>query len=141
MKKYTQYKNAYAREKYDRINLVLKKGWKDRIKAACSDNGISVNEYLFRLICADMDGNEESRVMSQQEELTPEQHKLLDKWQVAQKYRNMIESMNVDEINGMNKRYTIILKEGFVNDATQSRIIYCTKTAELRKLITKSRQK
>ena len=47
--------------------------------------------------------------------------KLLDKWQVAQKYREMIESIYVEEINGMNKHYTITLKEGFINDETGSR--------------------
>ncbi len=63
---------------------------------------------------------------------------MLDKWQVAAKYREMIESMHVEEINGMNKHYTIILKEGYINDATGSRNIYADRKQDIRWIITKS---
>lgn len=134
----TAYKNQYTKEHYDRINLVIPKGQKERIKHACYCNGVSVNDYLFRLISVDLSG--ESRVLKQQG-FTDEQIRLLDKWQVAQKYREMIESMDVEEINGMNKHYTIILKQEYVNDVTGTRIIHCDKTAELRRLIVKTHKK
>ena len=73
--------------------------------------------------------------------LTEEQQALLDKWQVAQKYRDMIQRMHVDTINGMNKHYTIELKKGYINDVTGSRLIQCDKTAELRRIIVKSHKR
>ena len=63
---------------------------------------------------------------------------MLDKWQVAAKYREMIESMHVEEINGMNKHYTIILKKGYINDVTGSRNIYADRMQDIRRIITKS---
>ena len=135
----TAYKNQFIKEHYDRINLVLPKGQKERIQAVCYRNGVSVNDYLYRLISADLSGD--SRVLKHQDGLSGEQIELLDKWQVAQKYRDMIESMDVEEINGMNKHYTIILKQGYVNDFSGSRTIRCNKTAELRKIIVKSHKK
>lgn len=63
----------------------------------------------------------ESRISQSKQEFTECDAELLDKWQVAQKYREMIESIYVEEINGMNKHYTITLKEGFINDETGSR--------------------
>ena len=74
-------------------------------------------------------------------EFTEEQQKLLDKWQVAQKYRDMIQRMHVDTINGMNKHYTRELKKGYINDVTGSRLIQCDKTAELRRIIVKSHKR
>ncbi len=56
---------------------------------------------------------------------------MLDKWQMAVKYREMIESMHVEEINGRNKYYTIILKEGCINDATGSRSIYADRMQDV----------
>lgn len=100
---------------------------------------ISINEYLFRIICADLSSGE-SHISKQGNEFTEEHQKMLDKWQVA-KYREMIESMHVEEINGMNKHYTIILKEGYINDATNSRNIYADKMQDIRRIITKSHKK
>mgnify|MGYP002471002992 CR=1 FL=1 len=50
----TAYKNRYIKEHYDRINLVIPKGEKDRIKKICSEIGASVNEYLYMLVCSDL---------------------------------------------------------------------------------------
>lgn len=135
----TVYKNQFIKEHYDRINLILPKGQKERIKEACYCNGVSVNDYLFRLISIDLSGD--SRVLKHQNILSGEQISLLDKWQVAQKYREMIESMDVEEVNGMNKHYTIILKQGYINDVTGNRVIHCDKTADLRRLIVKTHKK
>ena len=70
-----------------------------------------------------------------------EQELMLDKWQIAEKYREMIESMDIEEINGMNKYYTIILKKGYINDITGSRQIHTNKMQDLRRIITKSRKR
>ena len=50
----TAYKNQHIKEHYDRINLVIPKGEKDRIKGICSEMGASVNEYLYMLVCNDL---------------------------------------------------------------------------------------
>lgn len=44
------YQNSYNKEKYDRINLMLPKGEKDRIKMAAAAAGESVNEYINKAI-------------------------------------------------------------------------------------------
>lgn len=46
-------KNRYAAKVYDRIALVVKKGMKDAIKMRADSQGISVNEYINRLIVED----------------------------------------------------------------------------------------
>ena len=53
-KKFNQieYMNAYNREKYDRITIVVPKGRKDEIKAAAKNEGRSVNEYIINAINA-----------------------------------------------------------------------------------------
>ena len=40
----TAYKNRHIKEHYDRINFVIPKGEKDRIKKICSEIGASVND-------------------------------------------------------------------------------------------------
>ena len=49
-----QYINKYIKEKYDRINLTMKAGKKEKIKSAASKRGISVNEYINCLIDNDL---------------------------------------------------------------------------------------
>lgn len=136
----TEYKNKHRKEHYDTILFVFPKGGKDQIKAAAGKLNMSVNEYLYSLVCADL-ASGESRLGQKMQEFTEEHQRLLDKWQVAQKYRDMIESMHVEEINGMNKHYTIILKEGYINDVSGGRTIHCDKTAELRKIIMHSHKR
>ncbi|MCI8306876.1 MAG: hypothetical protein HFH14_02385 [Lachnospiraceae bacterium] len=46
----TAYKNRHIKEHYDRINLVIPKVEKDRIKKICTEIGASINEYLYMLI-------------------------------------------------------------------------------------------
>jgi len=136
----TEYKNNHRDLHYDRIEFCVPKGEKSKIRAIADNMRISVNEYLFRLICADLSSGE-SYISKQGNEFTEEHQKMLDKWQVATKYREMIESMHVEEINGMNKHYTIILKEGYINDVTGSRNIYADKMQDIRRIITKSHKK
>ena len=49
-----QYINKYIKEKYDRINLTMKAGKKEKIKSAASTRGMSVNEYINCLIDNDL---------------------------------------------------------------------------------------
>ena len=133
----TVYKNQHIKEHYDRINLVIPKGEKDKIKGVCSEMGTSVNEYLYMLVCNDLAGGT-SRMAAKKQGFSAEQEQMLDKWQIAEKYRKMIESMDIEEINGMNKYYTIILKKGYINDITGSRQIHTSKMQEIRHIITKS---
>lgn len=137
----TEYKNRHRKEHYDSLLFVFPKGEKDRIKQTAAELKMSVNEYLYTLVQDDLASGRSRLGEKLNPEFTEEQQKLLDKWQIAQKYRDMIQSMHVETINGMNKHYTIELKRGYVNDVTGSRIIQCDKTAELRKIIVRSRKK
>ena len=47
-------KNRWNDKAYDRINLTVPKGEKDKIKAHAEANGESVNGYINRLIAEDM---------------------------------------------------------------------------------------
>ena len=49
-----QYINKYIKEKYDRINLTMKAGKKEKIKSDASKRGMSVNEYINCLIDNDL---------------------------------------------------------------------------------------
>ena len=42
----TAYKNRHIKEHYDRINFVIPKGEKDRIKKICSEIGASAKKIL-----------------------------------------------------------------------------------------------
>lgn len=44
------YQNHYIKEKYDRINLTVPKGRKEEIKSKAAKQGLSVNEYINRLL-------------------------------------------------------------------------------------------
>lgn len=50
----TEYKNKYIQEKYDRINLTVKKGLKQQIAARAAELGKSTNSYLNDLIEFDL---------------------------------------------------------------------------------------
>lgn len=51
----TRAQNKYIEKTYDRINLTVPKGKKDKIKAHAESNGESVNGYINRLIDEDME--------------------------------------------------------------------------------------
>lgn len=44
------YQNNFIKEKYDRINLTVPKGRKEEIKRKAVEQGLSVNEYINRLL-------------------------------------------------------------------------------------------
>jgi len=45
-----EYKNDFAREKYDRIAVNVPKGERDRIKAAADAAGESLNGYIVQAV-------------------------------------------------------------------------------------------
>lgn len=129
----TTYKNNYNREKYDRINLVLPKGQKSLLQWICNEMGISINDYIKTLIREDLRGGQ-SKLQSLMTGFREEQNETLDKWQIAEKYRSMIQDFSMSKEDG----YFIRLKKGYINDVTGTRIIHVDKMQEVRKLITKS---
>ena len=132
----TEYKNQFYKEHYDRINLAIPKGEKARIRQAASAMGMSINEYLYALVCNDL-ASGESKLGKKKQEFGEEQRRMLEKWQVPKKYYDMIEDMSYSKEEG----YFIYLKDGFVNDVTGSRSIHCDKTAEIRRIIPKTHKK
>ena len=70
----SEYKNNYAKTKYDRITIQVPKGIKDEWKALAADSGLSLNEYICRLVA----GN---------------QVEIFDRMQIADKYRRMIRTL------------------------------------------------
>lgn len=126
----TAYKNKHRDSHYDRLELAFPKGEKERIKTIAAEMGLSVNEYIYTLFCRDTVGGHSA--MAANRGLTPEQHEQLDKWQVAAKYRDMIESMGVDERSGMDKTYTIVLKSGYINDYSGTRFLVVNKMQDIR---------
>lgn len=57
----TAYKNKYNLEKYDRINVTVNKGDKERIKERADALGLSINGYIKTLIQEDIDGGKGKR--------------------------------------------------------------------------------
>lgn len=53
----TAYKNKFISKQYDRINLTVPKGDKEKIKAYAESMGKSVNGYINDLIQDDMSKN------------------------------------------------------------------------------------
>lgn len=131
----TDYKNKHIKENYDRISLVLPKGQKSLLKGFCEKMGISLNEYVKLLIQADLRSGT-SKMMSMMQGFTEEQRQMMDKWQIPEKYRDMIQDFHYSKEDG----YFIRLKKGYINDVTGSRIIQTEKMKELRMTINKSRK-
>jgi len=129
----TEYKNAYQKEHYDRINIVLPKGMKDKIREVSESMDASMSEYIMLLVSEDISTGT-SKLASKKKGFTPEQEVLLQKLQVPRKYFDMIEDLSFDKDEG----YFIHLKKGFINDITGNRNIICQTTKEVRTIIGKS---
>ena len=128
----TQYNNDYKKEHYDRINVLIAKGYKERIKEKADSLGVGLSEYIFTLICNDLDGAT-TDIKEQKQGFSDEDMELLKKWQVTSRYYDMIENVSLTKGD-----YYIQLKAGYINDVTGSREIH-TKTAhDMRVTITKS---
>ena len=132
------YINAYVKQKYDRISLILPKGHKEILKQAAAAAGRSASEYVLMLIDAEAQRHTPSRSDAQK-------YELLQKWQVPRRYFDMIESVTVttderrQQAAAAGQRvacceYRIILKEGYINDIAGRQII-TTKTKEIRRII------
>ena len=132
----TEYKNQHAKEHYDRINFTLPIGEKERIRRTASGLMMSVNEYLYALVCDDL-ASGESKFGKKKQGFNEVQRRMLEKWQVPKKYYDMIEDMSYSKEEG----YFIYLKDGFTNDVTGSRSIHCEKTSEVRRIIGKTHKK
>lgn len=132
----TEYKNEYYKEHYDRINLALPKGEKEKIKNAAKGLGMSINEYLYALVCDDL-ATGESKFGKKKQGFNTEQQGMLEKWQVPKKYYDMIEDISYSKEDG----YFIYLKKGYVNDVTGCRSIHCEKISEVRSFIARSHKK
>lgn len=132
----TEYKNLHAKGHYDRINFIIPLGEKERIKEATSVIGMSVNEYLYVLVCDDL-ASGESKFGKKKQGFNEKQRRMLEKWQVPKKYYDIIEDMSYSKEEG----YFIYLKNGFINDVTGSRNIHCEKTSEVRRIIGKTHKK
>lgn len=130
-----EYKNQFNKDHYDRINLVLPKGQKSILKDFCSHMNISINEYIKLLIQADTRSGT-SKLMTMMSGFTEEQRQIMDKWQIPEKYRDMIQDFHYSKEDG----YFIRLKKGYINDVTGSRIIHVDKMKEVRLTINKSRK-
>lgn len=107
--------------KYDRLELALPLGTKDRLKEVSSIIGISVNEYVARLIRADIEKEHKSDDMVS----------MLKRWEVKEKYHPMIQNASYLPTTG----YYIKLKKGFINDSDGSDEILCRTTKELRHIM------
>lgn len=110
--KSTNYKNKYAAEHYDQVRLLLPKGKKAQLQALAAEKGMSLNAYLC------------SRIFGDQEEI-------LDRMQIAAKYRKMILSVSGNSKEG----YTVILKDGYINSATGGKVLTARTKPELRAAI------
>ena len=117
----TTSKNEHKKANYDRLEIVLPLGWKDRLKDISSTMGISVNEYVTRLIKADID----------QDHKHDDMVSMLNKWEVKEKYHPMIQDASFLPTTG----YYIKLKKGFINDHFESDEILCRTTKELRHIM------
>jgi hypothetical protein len=131
----TAYKNQYSKDNYDRINLVLLKGQKSILKDFCEQVDISLNEYIKLLIREDTKSGT-SKILSMMSGFTEEERQMMDKWQIPEKYRDMIQDFHYSKEDG----YFIRLKKGFINDVTGSRIIHVEKMKDVRLTINKSRK-
>ena len=115
----TERKNRIT--KYDRVELTLPLGYKDKLKEISSAIGISVNEYITRLVSADIDkDHKHDDIVS-----------MLNRWEVKSKYHPMIQDAFFIPTTG----YYIKLKKGFINDKDGSDEILCRTTKELRHIM------
>lgn len=131
----SEYMNAYQKEHYDRINMIVPKGVKNKIKEVAEMMNVSVSEYVLMLIDEDL-SNGSSKLATKKVGFDKDQELLLQKLQVPKKYYDMIEDLSFDKEQG----YFIHLKNGFVNDVTGSRNIICKTTKEVRTVIVKSHE-
>lgn len=129
----TQYKKEFNKKHYERFGIYLPIGYKEKIKTAAKKLDLSVNEYIFKLICNDLNGVG-CTLSGQKESFGDAERELLRKLQVGRKYQDMIEGLSFTKESG----YHAYLKEGYVNDVSGSRHVYAKTTRNFRLAINKS---
>lgn len=129
----SNYISNYQKEHYDRINLILPKGTKEKIKSIAELMDVSVNEYIMMLITDD-NASGKSKLAEKKNGFDETQKDLLKKLQVPNKYYEMIEDLSFESKEG----YFIHLKQGYVNDYTNNRNIICKTSKDVRRVIVKS---
>jgi len=92
----SEYLNQYTKDHYDRINLAIPKGYKERIKAKADELGVGLSEYIFTLICNDLEGVSKE-IKEQKQGFSDEDKALLDKWQVRPLYYDMIANVSLSK--------------------------------------------
>lgn len=112
--KNTAYKNKYNTGHYDRIYLIVPKGEKENLKRLAASEGLSLNEYICRLIFKQQDD-------------------IFDRMQIAEKYRVMVQCITGSTKEG----YTIHLKKGYVYSDTGADSFFCRTKPDIRKSIKK----
>lgn len=129
-----KYINKFIKGKYDRIEILLPKGQKNILISLCSNLDISISEYIRTLIANDLSGNRSTLLSNDSVEMVD--ISLLNKWQIPKKYRIMIKAAKYSKENG----YIIELKDGYINNITNTKIIHVRKLDELRLAINKSKK-
>lgn len=61
MKKRQEKQNAYLKDKYDRLNITVDKGYKSVVEAAAKAGGVSVNEFCRNAIIKAVNKAEQKR--------------------------------------------------------------------------------
>ena len=117
----TAYKNEHRTANSDRLELVLPLGWKNRLKEISAIMGISVNDYVCRLIKQDIENDHKH-----EDVIT-----MLNRWEAKAKYHPMIDSASFTKGQG----YYIKLKNGFISDYSGTNEIICKTTKELRHIM------
>lgn len=117
----SNYINQKKKSLYDRLELLLPLGTKDQLKEVSSKLGISVNDYVGRLIKADL----------KQDHIHQDMKSMLLKWGIVEKYHPMIQDASFLPTTG----YYIKLKKGFINDKFNSDEILCSTVRELRHIM------
>ncbi len=106
---------------YDRMELLLPSGWKDKIKEVSATMGISANEFIMRLLKPELEKDHKSEDMVS----------MLLKWEVKEKYHPMIDSASYTKSQG----YFIKLKKGFINDESGTDEIMAGNVKDLRHMM------
>ena len=94
-----EYKQAFDRERYERIELKVPKGMKSIIKSLANSKGMSVNAYLQDLVRKDQCG-------------------MFDTMQIAERNREMISGIT----GNMHDGYDIIFKDGYSATVARKRM-------------------
>ncbi len=126
-------KVQFNREHYYRTSISLPLEDKEKLEEILKALNMSINEYIIALFKFDI-SNGTSRLGSRITGFSDAEKRLLEKWQIPEKYHKMIENLSYSAESG----YFIRLRPGYTNDAVGGREIYCRRTVDVRRIISKS---